>query len=82
LKNNKLKPVIKKIVMNFTTNNLVITVPLIKTPTGNLWVFDRRGGWGHEGVTKDLNKYKSKPGYEYNRIKSSSLTEHFITCEL
>ena len=82
LKNNKLKPVIKKIVMNFTTNNLVITVPLIKTPTGNLWVFDRRGGWGHEGVTKDLDKYKSKPGYEYNRIKSSSLTEHFITCEL
>ena len=82
LKDNKLKPVIKKIVMNFTTDNLVITVPLIKTPTGNLWVFDRRGGWGHEGVTKDLDKYKSKPGYEYNRIKSSSLTEHFITCEL
>jgi hypothetical protein len=82
LKNNKLKPVIKNIVMNFTTNNLVITVPLIKTPTGNLWVFDRRGGWGHEGVTKDLDKYKSKPGYEYIRIKSSSLTEHFITCEL
>jgi hypothetical protein len=83
LKQYKLKPVIKDIRMDMKSNSLVVTVPLIKSPTGKAFFINRRGGWGHNGDTSGLNEYKTKPNYEgLSTHKSGSLTEHFITFEL
>jgi hypothetical protein len=83
LKQYKLKPVIKDIRMDMKSNSLVVTVPLIKSPTGKPFFINRRGGWGHNGDTSGLNQYKTKPNYEgLSTHKSGSLTEHFVTFEL
>lgn len=88
LKQYKLKPVLKDIKMEMKSNSLVVSVPLIKSPTSKAFFINRRGGWGHDplkptGKIKALDDYKTKPNFEgLVTHKTGSLTEHFVTFEL
>ncbi len=88
LKQYKLKPVIKDIKMEMKSNSLVVSVPLIKSPTSKAFFINRRGGWGHDplkpsGKIKALDDYRTKPHFEgLATHKTGSLTEHFVTFEL
>ena len=81
LKQYKLKPLIKNIQMDVKGNTVVISVPLIKSPSGKPYLIDRRGGWGWAGNPSDLKKYEGKPNHETATHKSGPLTEYFVTVE-
>ena len=79
LRDNKLKPEIKKIRMDMAGSNLSVSVPLIPAPGGAQYGIDRRGGLGHPGDYSGLEKYRSRSGYEEAIHKSANLTEKFVT---
>ena len=79
LKENKLKPDVKKIKMDMSGSNLSVTVPLMPAPSGALYEISRRGGLGHAGDYSGIEKYRSYPGYEEAIQKSANLTEKFVT---
>ncbi len=80
LKGVSVKPDIKNIKMNLAGKKLDITVPLLKVNDDKIrYMIDRRGGLGHAGDYSDLEKYRSKEGYEEVVHKSGNLTENFVT---
>jgi len=80
LKENSSKPDIKAIKMDMSGKKLSISVPLLKLNDDNThYTLDRRGGLGHAGDYSDLEKYRSKKGYEEVVHKSGNLTEKFVT---
>jgi hypothetical protein len=81
LKQYKLKPLIKSLLMEVKGNTVVVSVPLVKSPSGKAYLIDRRGGWGWAGNPADLKKHEGKPNYEMAKYKSGPLTEYFVTVE-
>jgi hypothetical protein len=79
LKTISAKPEIKRIKMELSGNKLVVSVPLTKIAGGSHYEIARRGGLGHPGDYSDLDKYRSRKGYEEVIHKSGNLTEKFVT---
>lgn len=78
LENLYVKPDISSIKMDLKGNKLSVYVPLIKTPNVR-YEIHRRGGLGHGGDFSELEKFKTRKGYEEAIHKSGRLTEKFVT---
>jgi hypothetical protein len=79
LKDNNLKPEVKDITIEKTSNYFKISVPLTNGEDGYYYKLHRRGGMGHAGNYSDLEQFKNKDGYEEAIKTGGNVTEKFIT---